>query len=142
MTPNAARALAERIINHWRTGSLTEWTETLLPLDEGTAGTTHAKLVATTNTYPGIPTYLAKYRNLHTPANDPIPTAGYHCDRCDNNGLIAAWLTQHPTTGKPFQHPYRYAYNCPSCRRAPWLPDLPTNLPPGATAPDPLETPA
>ena len=142
MTPQAADALAKRIINTWHTRiPLDEWTSTLLDLDEGTAGRTFARLKVTDEHGPSIARFMHTYRAQHTPANDPT-SQPHTCDRCDNNGIIAAWLDHNPRTGTTFtgtQTHYRYAHNCPACKRAPWLPDLPTNLPPGATQPDPPE---
>lgn len=73
MTPTAADGIAKRIINCWHGGPrLDEWVDTLTPLDEGTAGTTFVRLRAELEHAPSIARYLATYRALRTPANQPI----------------------------------------------------------------------
>lgn len=111
MTLTEATELAKRIINTWRGGPpLTEWTDVLLELDAGTAGTAFIRLRNDTDHTPTIARYLAIYRSLHTPANDPINQPD--CPDCGRTGWARSARPDH--AGNPCVTPC----GCPAGRHA------------------------
>lgn len=93
MTEQEADTIAKRIINCWRGGpSLTDWKETLQPLNHGQAGTTYARLRNEREHAPTIKAFRDTYNALDT--ND---TSEHQCPDCADTGWIDAY--------------YRYAHN-------------------------------
>lgn len=83
----AALALTTRISNTWTEqpwpgARIDTWIDALLPLDEGRAGTTWARLRGTEQRCPSIAAFLAQYSALTTDRPEHHPD----CPICDNHG--------------------------------------------------------
>jgi hypothetical protein len=102
MNPEEAKRLAIRIVNSWHGGpNVDEWASELAEMDAGTAGTTFIRLRRELNHVPSVAHFWHAYRQLVTPANEPLP-----CDECDDSGWISAHTDAHD-----------YATPCPICER-------------------------
>jgi hypothetical protein len=86
MSPEAADALAKRIINLWRGGPpLTEWRELLTTLDEGRAGTALVRLRNELTDPPSIARFRSEYKSIH--GDPPHRGIGEHdCHWCQDTG--------------------------------------------------------
>jgi hypothetical protein len=109
MNPEEAKRLAVRIANSWHGGpNIEAWTEELLDMDAGTAGTTFIRLRRDLDHAPSIANFWRTYRTLVTPANEALP-----CNNCDGTGWVSAPPVVRVINDRP--HEYRQATPCPYC---------------------------
>jgi len=116
-----ARELAARIHSTWAGGPTAEvWVEELLPLDEGTAGTTLVRLRRELERAPSVAKFLDRYRGLSTRS----ATARVECVMCDGEGWVTS--SESPVRsmvrdddgnlvaaeGEKFEHRYSYVTPC------------------------------
>jgi hypothetical protein len=88
MNRSAASAIATRIAQTWPSMRIPTdlWEDALTPLDEGSAGTTYARLRTSAQHPPTIADFMATYRGLHTATLEPVTHA---CERCNREGWVS-----------------------------------------------------
>jgi hypothetical protein len=118
MTPAEATDLAKRIINVWRGGPpLSEWVDTLEPLEAGAAGTAFIRLRRDEVDAPSIARYHAVYRSLHTGEHDQ------RCPRCQGDHWVELapdddrYRHDKDCATRPACYCQGTAIPCPTCNR-------------------------